>query len=52
MFQAWVQKMMNSDEQMEEESKFGFVDFTLSGQTEAQEDAITNMAGTFKKLDV
>lgn len=44
---------MACDKQIEEESKFGFVDYTLRKEVnENQQDAITNMAGTFKKLNV
>ena len=45
--------MLRCDREMEEESKFGFVDYTLGQETgKRQEDAITAMAGTFRKLDV
>ncbi|KAL8584255.1 hypothetical protein ACOMHN_034940 [Nucella lapillus] len=51
--QSWVEVLLQSDREMEEEGKFGFVDYTLrSDQDNKQEDAFTNMAGTFKKLDL
>ena len=46
-----MKEMMACDRQMEEESKFGFVDLTIKSD-KAKEDAFTNMAGTFKKLDL
>ena len=43
--------MMRCDAEMEEESKFGFVDYTIGHETDRhQQDAVTNMAGTFTKL--
>ena len=45
--------MLQCDREMEEESKFGFVDYTIGQDNDnKQQDAITNMAGTFKKLAV
>lgn len=43
--------MMKCDEKMEKESKFGFVDDTLGKDSDRkQQDAITNMVGSYKKL--
>ena len=51
LFQSWAERMMRCDAEMEEESKFGFVDYTIGHETDRhQQDAVTNMAGTFTKL--
>ncbi|KAK7092021.1 alpha-tocopherol transfer protein-like [Littorina saxatilis] len=51
--EAWVQTLVQSDHEMEEESKYGFVDYTIGHETNKKDqDAITNMAGTFRKLNV
>ena len=46
--------MVASDQEFEDESnKYGFVDMTIGKEKEKkQQDAIGNMAGTFKKLNV
>nr|KAG5701287.1 hypothetical protein BaRGS_020649 [Batillaria attramentaria] len=50
---SWVDSLMADDHHMEEESKYGFVDYTIGHEVNRnQQDAITNMAGTFKKLNV
>ena len=42
---------MRCDAEMEEESKFGFVDYTIGHVADRrQQDAVTHMAGTFTKL--
>ncbi|XP_025091417.1 alpha-tocopherol transfer protein-like [Pomacea canaliculata] len=49
--ESWVEEMMKCDEKMEKESKFGFVDDTLGKDSDRkQQDAITNMVGSYKKL--
>ncbi|KAK7091538.1 alpha-tocopherol transfer protein-like [Littorina saxatilis] len=49
----WMDTLMKSDHEMQDESKYGFVDYTIGHETKKKEqDAITNMAGTFRKLEV
>jgi hypothetical protein len=51
LLQEWVEMMMGCDSQMEMESRYGFLDYTIGQQSDKkQEDAISSMAGTFKKL--
>ncbi|KAK7489186.1 hypothetical protein BaRGS_00019564 [Batillaria attramentaria] len=53
MWQEWEEYMMSCDKQLEDESKYGFVDYTIGHKVSRKEqDAITNMAGTFRKLNV
>lgn len=50
---SFIQELMADDQRMEEESKYGFVDYTIGNEVDKkQQDAITNMAGTFRKLNV
>ncbi|XP_076437641.1 alpha-tocopherol transfer protein-like [Babylonia areolata] len=49
--QGWVEEMLRSDREMEEDGRFGLVDFTLQGPAHTQ-DAFGTMAGTFKKLSL
>lgn len=48
----WIQTMLTCNEEMEEESKYGFVDYTMGRDVRKQQDAINTMAGTFRKLNV
>ncbi|XP_070184545.1 alpha-tocopherol transfer protein-like [Littorina saxatilis] len=50
--QKWIADLLQCDREMEEEGRYGFVHFTLPPQSrdKTQQDAITHMAGTFRKL--
>ena len=45
--------MMQCDDELEAEAKYGLLDYTI-GQEDSKnnQDAISSMAGTFKKLQV
>ena len=52
VLQRRVEELLKCDKEMEEDGKYGFVDFTVKAEADKrQQDAFTSMAGTFRKLE-
>ncbi|XP_067665575.1 alpha-tocopherol transfer protein-like [Haliotis asinina] len=51
-FQEFMDGLVAREQEFEDDAKFGFVSMTMQHQTKKCQDAMENLPGTFKKLNV